>query len=192
MYVLVEGIDTAGKSTLVELLSKFENVVATKEPGGTPLGKEIRSLILEKDIPRNKGAELFLFLADRSDHYEQIVKPNRQTKIVVSDRGYISGMSYALTRGGFSYKNLLFLNTLALEGDLPDKIIMLKTNEELLRQRLVGKNSDAIEARGIDYLLQVQETMEKLIKESGKDFLLIDSKLSKEEIWTLAAKFIGI
>ena len=192
MYVLVEGVDASGKSTLVELLSKFPGVITTKEPGGTQMGKEIRSLILTSQIPRSKGAELFLFLADRSDHYEQIVKPNRQTQIVISDRGYVSGISYAMAMGGVSYDDLARMNHLAIEGHLPEKIIMMKIDQDLLSRRLAGKKHDMVEARGIEYQMNVQKIMEMTVSKSGSDVLFIDSDLSREDILEAAVKFIGL
>ena len=95
MYLIVEGIDTSGKSTQIELLKKlYPDAITTKEPGGTPIGIKIREMILHEGVNNHKS-ELFLFLADRAEHYKNIIEPNLD-KTIISDRGFISGIAYAL------------------------------------------------------------------------------------------------
>ena len=78
MYILFEGIDTCGKSTQIELLAqKFEDIVVTKEPGGTAFGVKAREILLSDSLA-SKRAELLLFLADRAEHYEEVIKPNKE------------------------------------------------------------------------------------------------------------------
>ena len=94
MYAVIEGIDTAGKSTQLELLKKkFPNAIFTKEPGGTPLGIKLRSMALNGEA-KSEIAEMFLFLADRAEHIEELIKAN-QTNFIISDRSMISGIAYA-------------------------------------------------------------------------------------------------
>ena len=78
MYVVIEGIDTAGKSTQLEILkNKFPNAIFTKEPGGTALGIKLREMILNGE-PSSKTAEMFLFLADRAEHTQEIILKNKK------------------------------------------------------------------------------------------------------------------
>ena len=131
MYVLFEGIDTCGKSTQIDLLAeKHPELVITKEPGGTAFGLKARDILLQDSL-RSKRAELLLFLADRAEHYEEIIKPNRD-KIVISDRGFISGIGYALANGDFDFNELVRLNKFALEEHFPDKVVLFLTNMETL------------------------------------------------------------
>ena len=68
MYLVIEGIDTAGKSTQLDILNKkFPQAVFTKEPGGTALGIKLREMALSGEA-KSKTAEMFLFLADRAEH----------------------------------------------------------------------------------------------------------------------------
>jgi len=95
MYIVFEGVDTAGKSTQVALLHKhYPEAIMTKEPGGTELGVTLRELILHKGV-KNHKTELFLFLADRAEHYKNVIVPHHD-KMILSDRGVISGIAYAL------------------------------------------------------------------------------------------------
>ena len=94
MYVVIEGIDTAGKSTQLEILSKkFSDAIFTKEPGATKLGSKLREMALNGEA-KSKIAEMFLFLADRAEHIEEVIKPNID-KMIISDRSVISGIAYA-------------------------------------------------------------------------------------------------
>jgi len=74
MYVILEGIDTAGKSTQLNILKqKYQDAIFTKEPGGTKIGNKIRDMVLGGEA-KSKVAEMFLFLADRAEHSFEIVK----------------------------------------------------------------------------------------------------------------------
>lgn len=182
MYILFEGVDTSGKTTQIELLKKeYPKSIVTKEPGGTPLGLKIRSMILHKGVS-NHITELFLFLADRAEHFEKVIKPNSD-RLIISDRGFISGIAYALTNHkDLELDFLLTLNKFALSNKLPDLVILFKTNKELIISRIGEKQEDMIEKRGIAYLLQVQSNMEKVLQKLDINYHTIDSSNSIEDI----------
>ena len=181
MYILFEGIDTCGKSTQIELLSqKFNDIVITKEPGGTKFGVKAREILLADSLA-SKRAELLLFLADRAEHYEEIVEPNKD-KVVISDRGFLSGIGYALANGDFDFEELVSLNNFALSGHFPDKIILFVTTMETLTLRTSEKELDGIELRGLEYLINVQNKMHESLQKLGIDYLEIDATDSIENI----------
>jgi len=182
MYIVFEGVDTSGKTTQIELLKESHpDAVYTKEPGGTSVGLELRSLLLEKGL-KSFVAEMYLFLADRAEHYEEVIKPNRD-KLIISDRGFISGIAYALTNHPeLDINFLLDLNKFALQKDLPDLVILFKTNKELILSRMSNKSEDAIEQRGLEYLLKVQENMIKVLETLDINYHIIDSSKSIEDI----------
>ena len=190
MYILFEGVDTCGKTTQIELLKKeYPDIIFTKEPGGTKTGEEIRKLILKKGV-KSKKAELFLFLADRAEHFKEVIEPNKN-KTVISDRGFISGMAYFLAGENFKERDfLLKLNKFALNGYLPQKTVFLKTDEETIQKRLKNKKRDEIEKRGIDYLLKVQSIMQEILKEMKLEYIEIDSKKSIKEINSIIKGYI--
>jgi dTMP kinase len=182
MYLIFEGVDTCGKSTQVSLLKEaFPDAIVTKEPGGTKLGGEIRRLILHEGVANHK-TELFLFLADRAEHYHEVIAPNRE-RLIISDRGFISGIAYALANHPeYDLDFLLELNRFALDDTLPDLVILLKTDEKLIRQRMGQKREDMIEKRGIDYLLQVQQNMIDILKKLNIKYHIYDASESIESI----------
>jgi len=181
MYILFEGIDTCGKSTQIDLLAEnIPDLVITKEPGGTAFGKKAREILLADSLA-SKRADLLLFLADRAEHYQEVIKANRD-KVVVSDRGFISGIGYALANGDFDFDELVRLNRFALEDHFPDKIILFLTDLETLKARTAAKTLDGIELRGLEYLLEVQTHMKESIVRLNIPHLFIDATDSIENI----------
>ena len=191
MYILFEGIDGAGKSTqIARLAAAFPQAIVTKEPGGTKLGENLREILL-KENDLDKRAEILLFLADRAEHFGKIIKPNLD-KMILSDRGFVSGMAYALAGGNFSFDELLNLNKFALQGNFPQKIVFFKADENTLRLRLGSRaQMDGIEARGFAYLLRVQDAMEEILQKLDVRYVTIDAALDEEKITNLIKEFIN-
>ncbi len=183
MYILFEGIDTCGKSTQIDLISQnHPEIIITHEPGGTPFGKKAREILLA-DALASKRAELLLFLADRAEHYQEVIAPNND-KVIISDRGFLSGIGYALANGDFVFDELVALNKFALNGNLPDKVILFLTDMKTLEERTSAKILDGIELRGLDYLLTVQEHMKQSILKLGIPHLFVDATMDIETIHT--------
>lgn len=181
MYIVVEGIDTCGKSTQIELLAKaYPHAVITKEPGATELGSKIRELVLySEDLC--PVTELLLFLADRSNHASAVIKPNLD-RLIISDRSLVSGMAYALASKKFDFDWLERLNRFAMQDIMPDAIILFKIKEDTLSERLGGKDHDVIEQRGMEYMLNVQEQLEFVAGKLEIPTLLIPAEESIESI----------
>jgi len=181
MYILFEGIDTCGKSTQIDLIAdKHPEIVVTHEPGGTPFGVKAREILLADSLA-SKRAELLLFLADRAEHYEEIIETNKD-KVIISDRGFISGIGYALANGDFDFDELVRLNKFALKDHFPDRIVLFLTDMETLKERTSAKSLDGIELRGLEYLLIVQEHMKESIIKLGIPHLFIDATDEIENI----------
>ncbi|NOZ90616.1 MAG: dTMP kinase [Epsilonproteobacteria bacterium] len=187
MYIIFEGIDTCGKTTQIKLLSKeFSDAIITKEPGGTEFGKKAREILLEDSI-KSKRAELLLFLADRAEHYIEVIKPNRD-KLILSDRGFLSGVGYALANGDFEFEELIKLNRFALEDDFPDLIILFETNIETLKSRTEEKNLDGIELRGLEYLMSVQKHMVESLKKLDIPYIIVDATNDIDSIYQVISQ----
>ena len=182
MYIAIEGIDTAGKSTQLDALSKhFSDAVITKEPGATEVGKEIRKMVLSARA-ESKKAEFLLFLADRAEHITEVIKPNIDSKMIISDRSAVSGVAYALTQGGISESDLVSLNNFATDGLYPEKVFLLRLTKEELEYRLSQKELDGIELRGSEYLLNIQDSIIKAASLLKLELVEVDATLSREEI----------
>ena len=174
MIVYFEGIDGVGKSTQIELLkAKLPDCIATKEPGGTELGAKIRKIIMQGE--HSPKAEMLLFLADRAEHYAKFIEPNKN-KLILSDRGFVSGLAYAAASYNCDISVLAEFNRFALNDDFSGKFVFFKANKELLRQRLLSRSSsDSIEERGELYLMRVQDYMEIIFKDLELNVLEINA-----------------
>ncbi|GAA9671881.1 dTMP kinase [Helicobacter pylori] len=187
MYVVLEGVDGVGKSTQVELLKdRFKNALFTKEPGGTKIGESLRRIALNENI--SELARAFLFLSDRAEHIESVIRPAlKEKKLIISDRSLISGMAYS----AFSS---LELNLLATQSVLPEKIILLLINKEGLKQRLSLKSLDKIENQGTEKLLTIQQKIKAhayaLKEKFGCEVLELDAQKSVGDLHRQIAAFI--
>ena len=192
MYVILEGIDTAGKSTQLNILrEKYPEAIFTKEPGGTELGIKLREMVLNGEA-KSKVAEMFLFLADRAEHSFEVIKKNPDD-IIISDRGFLSGIAYAKSA---PLEIAISLNIMALNGAIPNKIIILRLSKETLEYRLSQKEHDSIESRGSQYLLDIQTRMIEAIELINKtsehkiDTLIVDAAKSIDEIYQEIEQFL--
>jgi dTMP kinase len=187
VYVVIEGIDTAGKSTQLEILkNKFKDAVFTKEPGGTDLGLKLREMILNGEA-KSSLAEMFMFLADRAEHTQEIILKNKE-KLIISDRSFISGIAYAKDE---EIEKLIELNRIATSNIFPNKIILLVLSKDELENRLSQKEHDSIEKRGVDYLLEIQDRLKKTILKLNINHIFIDASKKIEEIEKEIEDFIN-
>lgn len=179
MYIALEGIDTAGKSTQIDLLKKsFPKALFIKEPGYTPVGAQIREMVLNQKL--SKKAELLLFLADRAETIENCVKPQLTSHFIISDRSLISNFAYGLEN--FDFSTLEQFNAFATGKTYPNVVIILKLTRRVLEERLSLKKADSIEERGIDYLLRVQDNLIETAKRLNLNTTIIDASLDRDSI----------
>jgi len=182
MYIAIEGIDTAGKSTQIAALQQhYTNAITTKEPGATAIGKEIREMVLSAKT-ESKKAEFLLFLADRAEHISRVIRPNIDKTMIISDRSAVSGVAYALAQGEITQEELVTLNNFATDGIYPEVIFLLRLTKETLEYRLSQKELDGIELRGSSYLLKIQDAIIKAADLLNLKLIEIDATLSPDII----------
>jgi len=188
MYIAIEGIDTAGKSTQISALAElYSDAIITKEPGATEIGKEIREMVLSARA-QSKKAEFLLFLADRAEHIKEVIEPNIDSKMIISDRSAVSGVAYALIQGEIDTKDLVSLNNFATNGIYPQKVFLLRLTKEELEYRLSQKELDGIELRGSEYLLRIQDAIIEATKLLGIEIVIIDAT---KEIGTITQEILN-
>lgn len=171
MYVALEGIDTCGKSTQIAALREhFPQAIFTKEPGGSALGATLRELILQAHTQNHisKEAEFFLFLADRAEHIDKIIKPNMH-RLIIADRSLISGIAYANDLESRA------INLTCTQGIVPDLCFVFVLDEPTLQARLGSKAKDSIEMRGLEYLLAIQDRIIHTAHNTAKHTIEIDA-----------------
>ena len=189
-FIVFEGIDGSGKTTQINQLSKWlistdlipENnkLVITREPGGTKLGKSIRSLLLDTSIGKSPDSitELLLYAADRSQHVNEIIRPTLdQGDWVISDRFCGSTLAYQGYGRKLDINLIKDLEAIATQGIAPDITFLLDIPiEESIRRRR-NRKDDRIEKEGREFLTNVSLGFQALSEDSNwKKLSAIDSK----------------
>jgi dTMP kinase len=157
IFITFEGIEGSGKSTQAEALKRFLEdhgleVVLTREPGGSPIGEQIRNILLDPD---NHGmvplTELLLYEASRCQHVEAVIKPALERgRTVICDRFFDASTAYQGYARGLSVKMVGELNLVATGGRKPDLTIVLNLPVDVGLKRL-GKNLDRIEREAVEF-----------------------------------------
>jgi dTMP kinase len=164
-FIVLEGGEGAGKSTQVALLSAWlESLgvphVVTREPGGTPVGEAVRSVVLERtDLEMPAQSELFLYLASRAAFVHQVVRPALAGgRTVIADRFNLSTLAYQGYGRGLDLEEVRRALILATGGLEPDLTVFLDmpVGEGVDRQRMGGLEPDRMEREGASFMERVR------------------------------------
>ncbi len=187
LFITFEGADGCGKTTQLNLLKEYlekngYNVLVTREPGGKGLGEKFREILLNYDGVVSERCESFLFLADRAQNIDTIVKPAIESgKIVLCDRHIDSSVAYQGYGRGLDIEEIKQLNTLATGGLLPDLTLVFDIDIETSMKR-VGKEKDRMESAGNEFFNRVRNGYLELAKHEPKRIKVVNSTGSIEEI----------
>lgn len=146
-FITIEGIDGSGKSTLSIPLKGYiekwtgRSVQLTKEPGGSQLGQQLRSILQTQPDPICDKAEYLLFAADRAQHFEQVILPAlEQGKIVISDRWADSSVAYQGYGRGLDVNTIKTINAWATNNLVPDLTFYIKIDTKTAMTRVMLRN----------------------------------------------------
>lgn len=199
MFITLEGIEGCGKSTQSKLLKdwlekKGREVFYSREPGGTRLGKKIRSILLDaENFDLTKKSELFLYLADRSQHVCQMIQPAlKGGKIVILDRYADSTIVYQGYGRGLDIDLLYNLNDIAISGLWPDLTILLDVPVKigLSRARSRNKADDKsisegrFEAESLAFHDRIRQGYWQLAKKNKDRYVVIDGTEQKDRVFS--------
>jgi dTMP kinase len=195
-FISFEGIDGAGKSTHIEsfcalLKKRFPNreIVLTREPGGTPLGEQLRAILL--DVPMNIETEALLMFAARQEHIAQVIEPALQAgKIVISDRFTDASFAYQGGGRGLSIEKLNMLehwvqtrpNGALLQPDLT--ILFDLPGEVAEARRSKVRAPDKFEKMNLAFFEKVRQEYLRRLKQAPSRFYLVDATKTPESIWS--------
>ncbi|HSI73648.1 MAG TPA: dTMP kinase [Fimbriimonas sp.] len=185
MFITFEGPEGAGKSTAIataaeQLRSEGRNVLTTREPGAGEFGERIRSILLDgPDI--DSKVELLLFLADRANHVQTVIKPalangiivlcDRFTDSTVVYQGHARGLDIEFIKGG---------NAFATEGLTPDLTILFDLDPEIGLSRLTSK--DRLDAQPLQFHQRVRAGFLKEAHLEPRRFITIDASRPREQV----------
>lgn len=194
-FITFEGADGCGKTTQTKLVQEYleakgYEVIWTREPGSKGLGQNIRELLLHYDGEVAPRCEAFLFLADRSQHIEHLIKPAvKEGKIVICDRHTDSTIAYQGYGRGEDIEQLTYLNNLATNGMKPDLTLVFDVSTETAQQR-VGDEKDRMESAGIEFHKKVRSGYIEIAQKDPKRVKIVNANNSIEEVFTETKKFI--
>ena len=182
-FITFEGMDGAGKSTHLDwfadtLRHRGLDVVVTREPGGTPLGDQLREILLNHAM--RPGTEAMLMFAARLEHIELVIKPAlRAGKWVVSDRFSDASFAYQGGGRGVEWDKLRQLEQWVHADLQPDLTLFFDVPVEIARQRLENNASlDRFEQEQADFFERVRSGYHKRISEDPRRFAVIDAGLT--------------
>jgi dTMP kinase len=200
-FFVLEGVNGAGKSTLQKKLAEYLtqcgiDTILTREPGATPIGNEIRSLVLETKAGTPAAlTEIFLFAADRAEHVEKIIAPAlKERKAVISDRYYYSTIAFQGYGRGLDRETIQSVNTVAIAGVTPDFVLLLDLDPaEGLRRtstRTGQEGTDAFEKEKLSFHERLRKGFLEIAKSSKEAFLIVDASKSPEEIFNFVKPLV--
>ena len=193
LFVTFEGVEGCGKSTqatvlLERLRAEGVPVTLSREPGGTPLGERFRDILLDTEHTGMEPAtELFLYLASRAEHVAKVILPRLEAgEVVISDRFGDASVAYQGGGRGLGTETVEALNPVATGGVKPDVTFLMDLDPAEGMDRLIrgrGEHArDRIESEVLEFHKSVREAYLHLSGREPERFVVIDARLSREEI----------
>jgi len=187
LFVVVEGPDGAGKTTLVRTLARrlrqqgFE-AVEVREPGGTALAERARRAVLDRRLAASPLAELFLMLAARADLVAKVIRPALAAgRVVVSDRFELSTEAYQVAGRGLPRRAVWAANRLATGGLKPDLTLVLDVPADVGLGRLAGRRRGRDRIEGGDAALH-RRVARAFARARGRGIVHLDATRPAEAV----------
>ena len=187
-FITLEGIEGSGKTSslkgITDLLDKKNiSYIVTREPGGSSIGKELRTILLDPDTEISPEVELMLMLSDRKDHVEKIILPNLEKGYwVISDRFMDSSIAY---QGGGRQldKKLIISLTDYLNLPQPDLTLLFDLPVEISLSRVKARGElDRFEKEELEFHKRIRNTYLELAKNNSNRIKIIDSSKKIESM----------
>lgn len=185
MFITLEGTEGSGKTTAIKgiaevLRSEGHDVLVTREPGGSNIGPKIREILLGGDTV-SPLAELLLFLADRTQHVEQVIRPHlAKGGVVLCDRFRDSTVAYQGYARGFDVALLEQLNDVATLSLKPDLTLLFDLDPEVGLARQTDK--DRLDLEPLEFHQKVREGFLEIMKKEPERVIRVDASLEPQQV----------
>jgi dTMP kinase len=196
MFISLDGIDGAGKSTQIALLREHleangASVACFRDPGSTPLGEAVREILLHReDIPLAGTSEMLLYMAARAQLVADQIRPALTVgQTVICDRFLLANVVYQGVAGGLDVDELWSVGKCATGGLAPDITIILDIDPEIAVKRL-QRGPDRLEKRGIEYFQKVRVGFLDQVRRASPRTLVVDAQQPVEQIQSAIRKFV--
>uniref|UniRef100_UPI000765BF8A dTMP kinase n=1 Tax=Streptomyces scabiei TaxID=1930 RepID=UPI000765BF8A len=190
-FIALEGGDGAGKSTQVEALAEWvrakgHEVVVTREPGATPVGKRLRSILLDvSSAGLSHRAEALLYAADRAEHVDTVVRPALERgAVVISDRYIDSSVAYQGAGRDLSPTEIARISRWATDGLVPHLTVLLDVSPEAARERFT-EAPDRLESEPAEFHERVRAGFLTLAAADAGRYLVVDAAQDPEAVTTV-------
>ncbi|MFF4725158.1 dTMP kinase [Streptomyces mirabilis] len=190
-FIALEGGDGAGKSTQAEALAEWirakgHEVVVTREPGATPVGKRLRSILLDvSSAGLSHRAEALLYAADRAEHVDTVVRPALERgAVVISDRYIDSSVAYQGAGRDLSPTEIARINRWATNGLVPHLTVLLDVSPEAARERFT-EAPDRLESEPVEFHTRVRAGFLTLAAADPGRYLVVDAAQEPEAVTTV-------
>lgn len=187
-FIAVEGGDGAGKSTQVEALAEWirakgHEVVVTREPGATPVGKRLRTILLDvSSAGLSNRAEALLYAADRAEHIDSVVRPALERgAVVISDRYIDSSVAYQGAGRDLSPTEIARISRWATDGLVPHLTVLLDVSPETARERFT-EAPDRLESEPAEFHQRVRTGFLTLAAADPTRYLVVDAAQEPEDV----------
>ncbi len=181
-FVVLEGGEGCGKSTQAARLADALGAVLTREPGATPVGQRLRSLLLDPSSEVSPVTEALLMAADRAEHVATVVRPALDAgRHVVCDRYVGSSVAYQGHGRGLDVDRILATSEWATGGLQPDLVLLLEVPAEVAAVRL-GEDLDRFEATGGGFHDRVREGFVQQAEADPERWVRVDGDRSPDEV----------
>jgi dTMP kinase len=199
IFIVFEGGEGAGKSLQVEILASHlreggHAVTVTREPGGTRIGEQIRSITHNpENVDLDAKAEAYLMAASRAQHVAETIAPALEAgKIIISDRFLDSSLAYQGFGRQIGEEKVAQMNELAVGGATPDLTILLNISPEegMSRRRASSKTNDRLDLQQKDFYERVYGGYLTLAKKDPARYLVIDASAPVETVGEMIWDFV--
>lgn len=198
IFITLEGPDGSGKSTInrsiANYLEKYNiDFITTREPGGTPIGEDIRRIILDAN---NKNmcpeTEALLYAASRGQHvHEKILPALKDGKVVLCERYLFSSLAYQGVGRSLGIKEVKMINDFAINNLYPDLILFLDVEPtEVLKRKTNKGGGDRLEREGNSFHQKVYKGYKKLIKLYPENLKIVNASKSIEDTSNEAIEYV--